>query len=179
MSMKTRGTSRFAPFAAVVCALLGALAASCSIIELPFKLIGFLIQGVFSLLQALVNVGSSAAMQVAKFAPIAMLFTQAETAPHAGNPRLDCPPTMERLAQALETAPAEILTEEQALEERDLCLAQPELSVLLLDPASLLREEGRREAATALEGRRILGVRWIAAGSSTSLLPPSAAAGDR
>lgn len=148
---------------------LAAALGACSILELPFKLLGFVLQGLFQLFQALINVGSSAAMQVAKLAPIAMLFTQAApgTSLEAGKPEA----SIGHLAVALESAPPEIVSANEARE-----MIASKQGVLLVDPASLLSEEGRRKIAQALEGREILAVRWIPAESAiTSALPPSPA----
>ena len=57
---------------ALVAGILAGLCAGCSLIELPFKLLGSVLHLVVGLLQALINVGSSAAMQVAKWTPVAL-----------------------------------------------------------------------------------------------------------
>lgn len=140
----------------VVCAALG----GCALIELPFKLIGGLLNGVFSLLGALLNVGSSAAMQAAKWTPLALLFTQAPAAHESnGFPQQ----AIEYLADALEKADPAMLPYETALAQASADSSLRQAQPLLIDPQSLLTAEGRKEIERSLGEKRIVSVSWVSA----------------
>lgn len=134
------------------------LLTGCSLLSLPFQLLGMVFKGVMGLFNAILGLGSAAAVQAAKLAPYALFFTQSEMP--SQNSTLEpeqfaC--SMESIQVALESAPLEIQPLSAVLNSSSSKTEE----ALLLDPVDLLIPERAHEFCQKLNGRSIVSAHWV------------------
>lgn len=146
------------------------LLASCSLLTLPFQLVGVIFKALMTLFNAIVNLGSAAASQAVKLSPYALLFASAETtAPsHPDTVLVACEngTSLGSLHTALAAAPNQILTLKEALDSAP----QDARNAFLLDPADLLIDSRNKPIQDWMREKKLLSVQWVYASSSSDHL---------
>lgn len=131
----------------------------CSLITLPFQIIGALFKAIIGLFNAILSVGSKAAASAVKLSPYALFFSGEPHLPTHEAELLACSETtsIESMTDAIEAAGLKQYNVQEAL---DLAPSTARFA-LIIDPADLLIPERRKEIVSLVGDEAVSQAVWI------------------